>query len=409
MIFIVYCFFRFIIHDFVFGHDIAYKLSDDKFNFEIREILNLKKDLDKTNYYFNIKVKKRNFTFKIYADFNKDMKIIKEIKYYKDSDFECLLPIFKDNKDPIDMMCYYKNDLYFNYNLPKRNVSLDKFVSDLKGDYDDVKWFNNKRDSFKYKGLTVYSKNILANHYMAVDNYKGITLVNNRDRAVNVKLFFNDVYKSKLKYIIDDNYVIADYNKQYDFNQFYVVNIVSGNVDKVVFNYDISFDAYVNGTNNGLLYLVDRENKLQYAFDVFKKDINIVGDVKRGTIIYDNGQKKIMSMSENNIQEYKFKLSSKNNKEYVKIDYVLGYCYFYERDNNIFRVYKSPIENIKKKIYLFDTDNLETINYVNDYIYFRKGNDILYFHDSVGVKTLVTDREYEFNKDLKYYVYRGAK
>ena len=63
------------------------------------------------------------------------------------------------------------------------------------------------------------------------------------------------------------------------------------------------------------------------------------------------------------------------------------------------------IQNPDFKIYLFSTKQIDDIQYVRDYIYFSEDNEVKYYHDKTGVKTLFKNDEFEFNKSLFYSVF----
>lgn len=398
---IVYLFLNFVIHDLLLGHDLDYKIKEENNTFEIKEVLNLKKEQGVTNYYFKITNNKTTFEFKINDDFDKDMKIIKSINYYKDDNYECILPVFKNNKLPIDMMCYYKDELYFYHNLPKKSTELKEYVKDLEI-YNQDNWVDEKTKTKKQGSLTLNYPNILENHYLAVDNYQGIYLINKDKLITSIKLFDEDAYETKIKALIENKYIIANYNQNYDFNEFYLVDIKNGKKENLIVNYDINFDTYVNGTYKESMFILDREDKKQYEINLQKEDAYIVGNQK-GIIIYDNDNQKTVQLNlneEQHFDEFRFE-----NDKYDRVDQINGKYYLFEKFNSGYHVYQSPLENKENKIFLFDTTSLEDIYYADNYIYFKKGNSVLYYNDSIGTRTLFTDAEYEFNKSLKYYVY----
>lgn len=399
---ITYLFLKFIIHDFILGHDINYQVKDKKNTFQIKEVLNLKKNQDINNYYFEITKNKTKFIFKTDYNFKKDIKIIEQIKYFKNNSYECLLPIFKNDKIPLDMMCYYDKELYFYNSLPKKDQELKKFVKNINDIYNPNDWLDNKSNTKKDTSLTMYPDNIISNHYIALDNYRGIYLIDEDNILTNIKLFKEDVYETHLKGLINNNFIIANYNDIHDFNQFYIVNITNGKKDEITVNYDISFDSYVNGVYNDSLFVTDRETKTQYEINLKQKEAYITGNQKKGILIIKNNKEKTVEL--NSKKEYKFNNYQKD-KTYNRIDNIAGYYYLYKKVNNNYQVYKAPVENKKYPVYLFETDNIEDIYYIDNYLYFKNKNDVLYYKDDIGIRTLFTNTEYEFNENLKYYVY----
>ncbi len=397
----VYLFLNFVIHDLLLGHDIEYKLKEGKNTFQIKEILNLKKDQGVTNYYFKITKNKTEFSFKIDDDFSKNMKIIEKINYFKNDTYECILPVFKGDKVPLDMMCYYKGELNFYHNLPDKSSELKKYVNGLKV-YNQEKWIDKNTKTKQQGSMTLNYPNILENHYLAVDNYQGIYLINKDKMLTNVKLFNEDVYETQIKTLIENEYIIANYNQNHDFNEFYLVDIKNGKKEKLITNYDINFDSYVNGIYKKSMFILDKEEKTQYDINLKKEEAYIVGN-KNEIIIYDND--KLKKVRPNLKEEQYFNESKYNDKKYDRIDQINGKYYLFEKAGNSYRVYQAPIENKESKIYIFETTSLDDIYYIDKYIYFRKNNDVLYYNDNIGIRTLFNNTEYEFNNSLGYYVY----
>ncbi len=396
---IVYLFLRFFMHDFILGHNLNYKIKTKNDVFQINEILNLKNKQGIDNYYFKIKHKNDQFEFKITNKFNKEMHIIKDIKYYKDKNYTCILPVFKKDDEIIDMMCYYKKSMYYYHNLPEKTNEIIKFAEKT---YNYKKWVDNKNDIKISKSLKIFKNNIIENHYLIVDNYQGISIIN--DKINNIKLFKDDVYESKIKTLVNDKYIIANYNKKYDFNSFYIVDITKNKYKETIVNQDINFNSYINGVKDDMIFITDKDMKIQYKYDIKNNNLSIVGDKKTGIIAYDNELEKNISMTKAISSEYKFKTSTKN-KNYDRIDKINGNYYFYKKENNYYNVYKAPLENKNKMIYLFKTDNIDEIYYKEDYIYYKLENKIKYYNEQKGSKTLLENSEFEFNDSLKYYIY----
>ena len=56
-------------------------------------------------------------------------------------------------------------------------------------------------------------------------------------------------------------------------------------------------------------------------------------------------------------------------------------------------------------MYVFTTTNLDKIVYLNDYVYFTNGKNILYYNDLTGIKTIVTSLDFVTNEDSILGVY----
>ena len=79
--------------------------------------------------------------------------------------------------------------------------------------------------------------------------------------------------------------------------------------------------------------------------------------------------------------------------------------YFYKFNGYSYDVYRSDILYKDKLMYVFTTTNLDKIVYLNDYVYFTNGKNILYYSDSTGIRTIVTALDFVTNEDSILGVY----
>ena len=92
---------------------------------------------------------------------------------------------------------------------------------------------------------------------------------------------------------------------------------------------------------------------------------------------------------------------------YAKIDQTNNYYYLYKKNGKKYDCYRINKQNQSGLIYLFSTDSLELINYVDNYVYFIEDNVINVFNDAIGIKKIIDYKEIEFNKNIKFNVYAG--
>ena len=59
---------------------------------------------EKTNYHWNIKINDQTFSIQTYRHFGYSSKVIKEVRYYQGA-YQCIYPIFKGNKQIMDVLC----------------------------------------------------------------------------------------------------------------------------------------------------------------------------------------------------------------------------------------------------------------------------------------------------------------
>lgn len=397
------------------GHEYEYIVNNGDKEFIINEIFtnNTKNEVD--SYYFEIKVDNNLFTYQTYESFNKSNQIIKNIFYYEDSTYKCILPIFLDNRILTDIMCL-KNDVIYNYsNISGNNKNLDSFVNTL-GDYGyNVQNYENKGVSTDIQGLTFYKENYVDGQFLTIETYKGIYTINdvNLNKPKKVEIFEQDVYKRDLSIVFKNYYVVANYNSKYRFDKFYMVDLTSNKVTELECGREISFDSYFQGTQGNSIYLFDRDSKKQYEINLNSKTVLEVGNEKNDVKVFRNGNwEKVSAISAKRNDELFDNIYNNNldNKNYVKIDKVggekTGYYYFYKKNGANYDVYRSTTYNNTQLTYLFSTADINRVEYINDYVYYVFKDEIRYFSDSKGIKTLLKDKELSFNKDLKFNLYK---
>ena len=71
-----------------------------------------------------------------------------------------------------------------------------------------------------------------------------------------------------------------------------------------------------------------------------------------------------------------------------------------------YKVYRANIENTKELTYLFETSNIEEIQYIEDYIIYKEENYIKIYQDLIGTQKLTKSNELKFNDSLKFYGYK---
>ncbi len=365
--------------------DFNYQIKGE-IDFDIKEsalFYNDKEDL----YVFNV----NGFKFSINHEFNKESNVIKDVKYFKNDNYECILPIYKNDLILNDLLCYNGSYTYY-YNLIGQDKELDEFAKS----YDYNRFIDNNKYT-EIENINVYKDNLIEDHYIEFTNYKGIYNVSNNFNTTvyDVSLFDKDVYNQKLGVFINNLYVVADYNEEYSFNIFKVIDFQNLKTDDIISNYKISFDSYIQGVVDNKIYLFDKDSKIQYEIDVEKQVVNKVGDLIK---FYNNGWE---TMTINQALEEKLFIIDENYEVdgYVKVD-KLGEIYYLYEDG--FNVYKMIDNNL---IYLFKTDNIDNIFYVDNFIYFTDNNSIKYYNDKYGVKKVIDYKELQYNENIRLYVY----
>lgn len=381
------------------GHTEEYNITTNGQVFSIKEIYTVNTDED-DNYYLEIKVNEDTFDMQIYDNLNMSKRIITDIYYY-DADYKCILPVI--NKEKYGNVICKIDDTYYNYqDLKGKSESLDLFVKNLNIDEKEQQELVNKNK------ITVYD-NLIDKHYIALETYKGITTINKKNMStiVDINLFEKDIYTKDISCFIDKYYLVADYNKQTKFNEFKLVDITNNKVKTIKYDYDISLDSYILGTYENKVYLFDNSTKKEYEIDVKKETIIEVGNTNIGIKILVNGNFENINaytVYQNKTKFTPYEVSyTFNNQNY---DLVLkvgkeksGYYYIFEKVGNIYKVYRSNIQNKINKTYLFETNSTELL-YSKDSVYYLDGKTLKRY-DNQGNKIVLEYSELEFNNNIK--------
>lgn len=396
-LFSIYFIFEICVKYFGTGHFVEYKVGD----FNVKETLtqNNKKEID--NYYLEISKDDLTFTYKI-ENIKKGSKIIKEIKYFENSNYKCIMPIL-NAKNKINGMCL-KDDIYYNYSqISGSDPEIDNFFKDYSETY-----YNNDRILKDNSNLYVYD-NLISDDFLAIEHYKGIYIINSTGYK-KINLFKKETYEKNISTVVDKYYLVADYDEDYEFHKFYIVNLENNRKYTIISDNAISFNSYIQGVIDNSVYLIDKDNKIQYRIDIKSKNILVIGNEKKAKK-YVNGEfveTGIYEMVENEVLFNNYSIEDKTNEKYSKIDFIgnekTGFYYYYLKTKNGYKVYKASINNPNKLIYLFETTNMNSVKYNGFNIYFVNG-EYIYAYDSSKTRLITRYIDMAYNEKLKFYVY----
>jgi len=366
------------------NHETEYNIG----NFDVKEKFEIKNG--KHIYSYRLKNEDFEITFDVDKNFNKSSKTLEDIKYFKNE--KCILPIFKKGEIIYDVMCKNDDTVYFAHALtqkiPVKNVK--KYKSEH---------FLDNASSKNYEANKIYKSNIPDNHYLFVENYKGIILINNDINTI--KLFNNDVYKKELSTVVGKYYLVANYNNDLTFKSFYLVNLVNGKQKEIRSVNPISFDSYIQGVVDGDVYLYDLDNKVQYKIDLETELVTKVAG--NNNIKYYDGKWTTMTLKEALDKKVFMPYNTTKFSNYEKADKLDKY-YVYEKEGKYYNVYSISDSNKKQRTFLFKTSDLNSVTYLDGYIYFKKDNSY-YYYSPKGIRKLIENSEMNFNDTLKFGVY----
>lgn len=422
VLFLLYLILQILFNKFGKGHEISYSYSIGDQVVDVKETYIANRKDENNNYYLELTIGNKLFNFETYFNANGAERIVKAVKYVDGSSYVCMLPAFQGKninsyRFLFDLTCQKDGIQYPYHAIIGKDTMIDNFVATLDDfGYDTNQWADdilNEGDAVIDKTVTVYKNQIVEGHYVGLNNYRGIYTVNkaNLRSIMDIDIFPYDVYNRPLSAMIDNYYITADYGQRYSFDQFYLIDLVKNSEQSISVGNRIDFDAYIQGVVDGSLYLFDRENKIQYQITTSPLGIVKVGDEASKVKYYNNGVWTRISAFEAAKKDYIFNTdSTSSDATYTRIDKVgnllSGYYYYYKKVGSSYEVYRAYIQNLNIKNYLFTTNKIGDIEYVDDFIYYSSGNQIKYYSDVTGEKTLLKNSEFDFNSNLYFKVYK---
>lgn len=318
---------------------------------------------DKKNkdYYFTLKYKDTTFDYLVESKYYKNRGLITKIEVVEENDDFCLVPTGK--KLDYIPLCLVNNEI----------VHYNKASDELKSKIG--KRNNSEKKLETYKDIEIYNKDFT---YL-LWNYDGFYFIN-KDSSKKISIFDKETYNINLVGYTKDYLVIADYNSNYTFNNFYTIDLKKGNLKKQELNRNIYFDSYFIGYEKNNLYIVDNKEHLMYEFDAKKGKI----DKMRSKVI-TNGKWENVNINTllNNKQEFSY---------HTNYEYTL-------ENNNLYLKYKD--KETKKLI----TDNVTSLVRIKDKdIFYLKTDSLYHFNEITGEEKLLTYFEWNFNSNNMIYI-----
>lgn len=374
----------------------VFKSNNLKYDLKINnKKIHITEKYTKTSKYIEINTGKNIYPVEYINVPKNNKKIVNNIYYYNNDSIECILPIL-NNEIITDVMCFVDNIIYDYTEISGEYPDIDKFVKSI----NLYKIRNKDYNDYKYKKISTIKYNLdTINKNVVITTYRGL-LINGE----KIDLFSNDIYSNEISTFLGDYYLTADYNTQYSFNIFYLVNLKSKEIVKLKSKNDISFDSYIQGIVDNKIYLYDKDNEIQYEIDINNKKINIVSSGDHVKFYINHKWEKINKTKAN--KEMYFDYSSLDNK-FSRYDVVKENDYYYyllKKDGILYKLYRVDKNNINIYKYIMNIPVTDFI--INDnYIYYVYKNKLYYYSDDIGKKILLENSELEFNNLIKYYIY----
>lgn len=392
------------------GHLKKYEINDGNYLIEINEHFRSKLPNDNDNYEMSFNVYGDEFNFLIYEDFKKTSNIVVDAKYYIDTEYSCLFVKYKDNKILSDVVCKKEGIYYPINNIPELSTGLETFLISLSGNgYDMKQYIENRDESYTVNNIQVAKSNFDDTHIigLSIDKYFYRIMLNGKNEFQ--KLYTGDV-ENIIQYYFDDYYIIADHSTS-PIRNFFVYKVDTGTKETIAVN-NLSPNSYFIGHRFSSVYVYDPDNHIEYEINLSKNTIEEIGSANSVIKYFKNGSWETTSYDDFEVNKIKFDsiykadISDPSFERIYKNGQEYGFYYMVEKDEDGYKVYRSFITNKDKLTYLFKTDDPDSLRFIQDTIYYKKGSTIKCYSDKKGNRTILTDNiidsyEFDYNVILK--------
>lgn len=325
--------------------------------------INVKESYNKKtkSYYFEFLYKNINIDYLIETKYQTKRKLISDIEVIEDRNNFCL----NIKSDFIIKPLCSENGEIIHYSLVNDNLKA-KLSKSL---------FSESNQISEYQGIKIFNNNY---NYL-IWNYNGFYYLNKNENK-KIELLNKEIYKVNLIEYTKDYLIIADYNNEYTFNKFYIIDFKNGNKKTIDINYDIYFDSYFPGYNKNKAYIIDNKEARMYELDAKKGKFT-----KTKSKILKKGTWENVSIKSLINKKTKFEYSSN---------------YIYELKENTLTL-KYQNKNIKHKI---AEDVTSIIKIANQDIFYLKKDSLYHFNETTGEELLLKCFEWNFNYENIIYI-----
>lgn len=384
--------FQFSVMFFINKHEVNYTLSQNDNTYTVKE--QFQKVKKKHYYSFEVLDKDKNkFIFYYDQDYKKKKKILSQVEVYQEGNVYCMAPIFKDNKLG-GIVCRNNSELVsFDY-LKRSGVSFDKWKEALQA----KGYVLEDTDIISTQDIITLYNHFPANYTMSIWNYHGLYILK-KDHIKNLSILDNDYYENTLGILAGNYYIIANTDQNFSYNRIYIVDLLNESKDFVDLETEISKDSYFLGVVEDDVYIMDRDKKVEYSFNIKSRKLKEVGNKDTNATMYYNGkweEKNIYTVSDNKeifqIEEKSEKLEELYHPKLVQESF--NKYYFVTNDNTVYYVMKNDLNT---KVKLFQDANMKEVKLVDDSLFFISGQDIIMYDLVTGYRKLVTHSELLYN------------
>jgi len=378
------------------GHDLEYEIEVENKVFKIQE--NYKKNANQNRYLFYIKTDNtREYIFNIENKYNKQKKVIKDIKYYEKDGYLCIYPITDLSKEDFEIQCSDGKGIY-SYDYVNKKIDISEFLLNLEN---KNKYTDDLKEIAKENNAIFYKSNFYVDEYLTLYRYKYVNIFNN-DMLSKITFSETDNYFNNYSVYINNYFLIPLVDeKTKEITKYVSIDAVEQKLETIILETTLSNNIYNIGVVNDKLYVFDLKKKQEFSISPLG-GYDVIGTVDTGFKFYENGKwvnKSITEFTKNNI---KIDETPKVNMPY-KYDYIYETkkSYFIVDNNKVYKIYK---DNLNIRVLLLELNNYKNLKVDNERLYFIEDTN-LYRYDQYGIKKLVNYNEFKYNDQNIYYVY----
>ncbi len=392
--------YQFFVTLFISSHTQTYSIKTKDNHYDIVE--DFVQRGDDSIYHFSV-VDQNNhtYTFSYTHDFNKQDQIIRDIRYFKKGNLECIFPIYKRGLFS-DVSCIYQDmQVSYSYLVQIQNQDISFIIKQLeKKNYSSLGW-KVSLVADKEDNLSIYKKNLFQDYIFTVWFYKGFYLID-QDDVLKKEILDRDSYDNIYSILSDQYYVIAntdEFSNNQGISSFYIYNIKDKGKSKIDFDFHLSKDFYFNGTYQGWVYFTDLDSQLEYRLQPSSLKVEEIGNESLGYQVVKNNQLKKISQRE----FFKEKIYFESYVENSKLEKKFGTNQIYEDDDFYYyqlkdgRVYRVSREHLDYPVLLFQFPNIVDWKIKDGSIMVVSGDTMYLYSDDLGLRPIVKDPELPYN------------
>lgn len=370
----------------------TYNIFDGNKRYKIEQ--NYKKIANNNIFSFTVKLKKDTYNFSYNKNFSKKTQIIKNIKYYKKNNLECILPKYSDNSIS-DLYCLLdKKQVSYSYLEQTNNKDLKDIVKQIKNKKLN-KLHSDNSLLVKYKNISYYKNNIDKNITYSIWYYKGLYSINN-DNDKYQKILKKDKYENTLSMLVDKYYIVFNtdnMNHKLFYKELFIYDMEDNKLSTIKLNKELSIDTYINGVYDNKLYITDVDALVQYSINPKNKKVEEIGSIDNGFYTVNNNNL-VPGKLKNNI--FSTTITNNNIGKLYKTNsiYKSLNSYYFISDDGFYQIinndYKNPIK-------LFNFPSIKEVKIKDGYISFIVDDTIYLYSDGVGLRPVIKDSELKYN------------